>query len=132
MNNKIKVGDKVQTSGLHDLFNNHVEGIVESINSGMGIVDATIGVRLFNESLIVYVSPDSLFYMDEQIEYKKKVVEIQEKIDESHKLTAELHNLLSDKNYSSERQRLEDILIILSTVSQKVGFIDIRGVDENE
>ena len=132
MNDKFKVGDKVQTSGLHDVFDNHVEGIVESINSGMGIIDPTIGVRLFNKSVVVYVNPDSLFYIDGQIDYKKRVVEIQEIIDESYKLTVELHNLLSDKNYSSEAQRLEDILIILSTVSQKVGFIGIKDVDETE
>lgn len=80
MESKFVIGDKVQTSGLHDLFDDYIEGTVEWISSHSN----KIGVKLFNSDIIEYIDDYSLSLIqkrekDETLTYWEKLdLEIEE------------------------------------------------------
>ena len=71
---KFKIGDRVETSGLHDVFDDHIEGVVKHVYA-----DVTNMVLVLRDSdNLIQICSCMLIY--EKSDYDQDISELSEKI----------------------------------------------------
>jgi len=124
---KFKVGDRVETSGLHDIFDDHVEGVVDYVTKD----DSYVMIILKDGCSSTWLSTHVLCIVDIQKKYEEAVHELQEKLNECNMLSLKIYNMLRDnKSHRAIMSHgiVEDINADINMVVQKVSWISM-GVD---